>query len=314
MNHRSLAMNVLLSLFFVGKGDLAASDIFPDFAIEAFPKPLTEFAEYAVDLTLKNPVEARTRFDFENVSVSLPSGENIKERMKNVADVSLILKENRFYEFLWLDGEDPIAGVSFPASFDLINNTDQVKSYEKLKDGLISLTQMGRVKTETKGITDIIKENVETENGTEFYLGNFNRDTFRDKDTHLPVWSVLMPAESMANLFIADPLPADPELELSLINYEGKEETVKIFMSQLRKVMEDLGCVSYFGISEIENQQPGEGVVIYHNPLFAYIHKITVDITEEAFKDVDAKIKGTLLPYIKLHNVKNLWGEKIIEK
>ena len=157
--------------------------------------------------------------------------------------------------------------------------------------------------------------NVVCRGGDEFYLGHLTCSSWIDaRDAHA-VWCPELAAESVSNLFCLDGMP-DRKVSLTVESYDRVESTLTTTTASLRYILGKAdGCDVYVGIDTIDADAALlEAVVVFHNPALAFIHKLdlTVD-TASLFEEEQGEeppLKARLTPYIKLHNLLDLWGEK----
>jgi len=281
------------------------------------PPVLSDFVERYVYERINNDAnesETLRRMDFDEVSSTFKMNNSSISRLAKADGICFSLERGKTYTVQWMSGESIIGQLTFPASFNLIMFTNQVKScadlVNRIKDAAknsckYEVSFVGVVPEKTKRPFKRI--------GNTFYLQHLNSDTYHDSISGHPIWTQEYPSESLANLFVHDRDVADVKAKIEVVAYDGKNTSIVVPVYMLRRFMKELNCDSYFGISELDIKNGKvEALVAYHNPDLAYIHRleITAKFSELWEADSDAYLEIRLTPYIKLHNLTNLWGDK----
>lgn len=124
-----------------------------------------------------------------------------------------------------------------------------------------------------------------------------------------PVWSAEYPPESLANLFV---YPSDAYgrvmIEVKFVKHEyGESETVEMPLNTLLGVAEEQGCVTFWGLDNIDDAGAFEGALFLVNQPQGYDHVIRVKGTLD-----DAMNQGTLHStaglFIPTNNVDNMFA------
>lgn len=285
--------------------------LFPDSLQSAVPEPISVFAEkYVGRIADMEAKERARRLDFDEVTLSFPLHEESFARMQSANKILMTLVDGKYYNIQWFKDADELASMSFPASYNLIYFTNQDESFQSLRQAILEAVNNPENITEYVGTTEYNPINVVQKSGEIFYLGNLTTDTYIDIISKKPVWGKEHPKESLANLFIAEGHLAPAMVDLSLESYDKEVFNITIPLSALNNVLKAEGNRAYFGISDEADDGSIEAVVLYHNPLFAYTHSLKVVYDSEQQHREIPTLKIKMLPYIKLHNLKNLWSEK----
>lgn len=257
---------------------------------------------------------AKRRMEFDEVKCSFPIDVSFFGLLKAADGLSVVIDEAKVYNISWVSNGSNIGEMSFPASFDLLLFTNQVDSFKDL---------IARLKARSSGRSAVKRAFVGHEpasgssayrrNRASFYLGHLDSNTYHDSITGRPIWTRIYPGESLANLFVYEKPVADVMALVEVVDYTGDRTKVELPVCELRTVMEEMECEPYFGVSEM-NEADGEieALVVYHNPDLQYLHKMEVKANSSELWETDGKprIHIKMHPYIKLHNLTNLWGDK----
>lgn len=258
--------------------------------------------------------EAQRKMNFDEVKCTFPLQNAELEKLKTADGLSVIIDKGKVYTVSWYSGENLIGEITFPVSYNLITFTDKIKSYNDLVARLRQSTKRSNSSVPTFVGTEPASNSATFKHqGAEFYLGHLEANTYLDSITGRPLWTAQYPAESLANLFVYERPVADVTATVATVAYNGKSEDIDIPLHKLREIMNETGCSPYFGVSEINNKTGEiEALVVYHNPDLAYLHKMEVTLNPNNVWGKDGKpyIHIRLMPYIKLHNLTNLWGER----
>lgn len=299
------------------KSQVAGNVVFTDELRTMLPPVVADFVEkylYERVFLDKNEEETRRRMAFDEVSCSFPLKEASINQLQNADGLSVLLEQGKKYTITWSSDGENIGEISFPASFNLLLFTNQVESYKDLVSRLNyrannkSGVKINYVRHRSDSVSSAYRRN-----GTSFYLGHLESHTYHDSISGRPIWTREFPAESLANLFVFEKPVAEVTAIVEVLAYNGDKTSIHIPVQQLRELLEEMGCDPYFGVSEVK-EETGEidALVVYHNPDLQYLHKLEVkaDPSKVWQEDGVAMITIKLTPYIKLHNLKNLWGEK----
>lgn len=258
--------------------------------------------------------EAQRKMNFDEVRCSFPLQNAELEKLKTADGLSVLIDKGKVYTVSWYAGEDIIGEMTFPISYNLIAFTDQVKSYKDLVARMRHSAQSNDNSVPTFVGTEPAPSSASFKRqGAEFYLGHLEANTYLDSITGRPLWTAHYPAESLANLFVYERPVADVMVSVASVAYDGTTEEVEIPLHKLREIMNESGCSPYFGVSEIDPATGEiEALVVYHNADLAYLHKMEVSFNPDKVwgKEGIPHLSIRLMPYIKLHNLTNLWGER----
>ena len=262
----------------------------------------------------ENADAMKRRMAFDEVKCSFPMEVSYFERLKAADGLSVVIDDAKVYDISWSSNGTTIGDMSFPASFNLLLFTNQVDSFKDLIGRL-----QARASNRSAGKTAFVGHEPDSRSSAykrsraSFYLGHLDSNTYHDSITGRPIWTRIYPGESLANLFVYEKPVADVVAVVEVVAYSGEQTKVELPVYELRTVMEEMGCEPYFGVSEMtEPDGELEALVVYHNPDLQYLHKMEVraDRSELWETQGNPRIHIKMNPYIKLHNLTNLWGDK----
>lgn len=111
-------------------------------------------------------------------------------------------------------------------------------------------------------------------------------------------------SRSVSNLMLADDMPAEVTLTMKVNRYDYITDTLTV---PLRKFLNfcraEEGCTPYFALKSRKGTAM-EGVLICANRNGGFLHMLSVAVDEEVIEQGRGTVRGTLLPYIPLHNVR----------
>lgn len=317
MNSRFSQKSLLLCLLGIALSYQAmaqsntAFKLFPEVLMNSVPQELATFTENYVNRVIDmDRLERAKRLNFDEVEISFPLTPEGVQDLQEANQLSLDLIFGKYYKISWIKDNRELGSFSFPANYNLIKETDQDKSFQELKQKLSDLAHKGETqKIESISISDFNPQNIVTIDGETFYLGHLTSNTYIDILSHKPIWNSEFPAESLANLFVLGPKVSDPVVNLQMEGYDREIYEVELPFHTLYEVLNAEGNQPFYGVSEKSDDGSIESLVVFFNPLYAYIHSLTIVYTAQQTDKANPVIKAKLLPFIKLHNLKNLWSE-----
>ena len=277
--------------------------LFPDVLMNSVPQELISFTENYVNRVSKlDRRERAKRLNFDEVEISFPLTTEGIDVLQEANQLTLDLIFGKYYKISWIKDDHELGSFSFPANYNLIKETDQDKSFQELKQKFSELAnKIEAEKTESIAITEFNPNNVVTVDGETFYLGHLTSNTYIDILSHKPIWNSEFPAESLANLFILGPKVNNPMVNLEMEGYDKEIYSVELPFSSLYEVLNIDGNQPFYGVSEKSDDGTVESLVVFFNPLYAYIHSLTVVYQVQHANKDNPVIKIKLLPFIKLH-------------
>lgn len=285
--------------------------LFPDVLMNSVPQELITFTEnYVNQVSNMDSRERAKRLNYDEVEISFPLTTEGIQDLQEATQLSLDLIFGKYYKISWIKDDRELGSFSFPANYNLIKETDQDKSFQELKQKFSELANKSEPETfESISITDFNPKNVVTIEGDTFYLGHLTSNTYIDILSHKPIWNPQNPAESLANLFILGPKVSDPMVNLEMEGYDKELYRAELPFHSLYEVLNAEGNQPFYGVSEKSEDGTIESFVVFFNPLYAYIHSLTITYPSQQTNRDNTIMKVKLLPFIKLHNLKNLWSE-----
>ncbi len=314
------ALQIALSavLLLLCGGLAGARSLFPPTLEASIPSQFRDFVDRYVGEMISEHVPdgtAERRMKFDEVDISFPLTAEATELLPRATGVCFMMEMGRRYSIVWMQDSLEMGRISFPASFNLIRGTSQKESFNRLAN-VFAARHAAPLSANVRPTSQPDSLNIIRREGHEFYLGHLANHRWIDATGAHPVWSPEFPAESVANLFCIEGMP-DARVAMEMIDYRLERRAFDTSLSALREILGDKDrCEVFFGVSIMRDDAPMEAVVVFHNPELAYIHKLELEIDLPALFNAGASersapaIRAILHPYIKLHNLSDLWGEK----
>lgn len=281
----------------------------------ALPGPIRSFVNRYLSARIDEaaPDKSARRMDFDEVEVSFPLTDATCRTLADADGLAMSLHDGRRYSIVWTDDSIAVGTMSFPASYQLIFGISQVESFNALAAHLREKRHEAGA-SPRRVATRVDEHSMICRRGEDFYLGALSGDTYIDAVSALPVWCADFAAESLANLFLLDNMP-ETAVKLTMVDYAMDSLRVDTSTSSLRYLLAGAeGGTPYFGVSGSDSGS-GEihATVVYHNPLYAYVHLLEITARPDNLFDPKApRLRAVIHPYVKLHNLTSLWGEKLL--
>lgn len=261
-----------------------------------------------------NAAETKRRMDFDEVVCSFPLTPSSVTSLKDANGLSVFFEKGRKYGITWYAGEKEVGSMTFPASYNLIMFTDLQESSANLVARLKRLAaENAGAEVTTIGIAPEKVANPFMRRGAEFQLGHLAAHTYLDSVSGRPLWTAEYPSESLANAFVSPRAVAEVLADVEMKTFDGSTTIPAMPLHLLNDFFAIEGCTPYFGVADIDKATGKvEALVSLHNPELAYMHKLEVEADPAELWPANgkAKVKIVFTPFIKLHNLTNLWGDR----
>lgn len=270
--------------------------------------------------------------------LSLPNSEEKEDRIRRVKEDGFtilkgndhlikILPENAdfsidfnkgIYSASWSMGGKTMVECSFPAKVGLMK-IENKKSLELL------MIEKFRTQSalENRVIPTIAKTDVSKLPLSDFYIKNgdiFISPELSNKVVFLPteedsnVFKMVYdigkyPIETLSNIFMTGYSNENIDIELKITQYGYGYTNVFTDITKLYKIFSEEGCMPYWGVKEI-NGNMVQGLYLWKNDMGGYCHVVSMEVPLEALTS-NKKVKATLNCYVRLDNLKNLFGEEL---
>ena len=225
---------------------------------------------------------------------------------KNIIPFSNIINSKKFslyfedYQFLavWTFLDEKRFAVKFPADINLLKGMDKGYLEDELLLQMKSFVLSGSVVFPKHKFEDVrkIKNGLYVQKGETFGTDSFNSDIYLEKKggngEYIPVYSGKFQPESFSNLFIVN-LPSSITVNLTTMLYGNKKERIMLSLNEAQAFLSK-NNETFFGLQNNENQTM-EATIIYFNPIYRYIHMLTVEAATTALfgnsgKNINAKL------------------------
>lgn len=272
--------------------------LFSDVLRKEHPSPTYDFLErYLLELNLANGTE--NEIVLLQKPVYFIKG-NYRTALQIDSTYVFQIDEIEFHKYrtTWSKGGKVILQMVYDMDYQLLSGC----SISELEEGFIQ-----RLKRH-------IVENIDTlpERGTYMIAPNINNNLFIDH-TKPPcdssicrnyIFSSKQASRSIANLMLAEDLPVDVEIQLTFNRYDYKTDSLTVPICSLLNFCRSVEkCTPYFAIKHYKGSDY-EGLLLFANRNSGYMHMLTVTINKEILENTTGVIKGKILVYIPLHNVK----------
>ncbi len=308
-------LHIVVTLFMLlGAASAAAveREFFSPQTRMALPAPIRSFVNRYLSERIEGAAaDNARRMEFDEVEVTFPLTEETAAELLGADGLSMSLHDGKRYSIVWMRDSIAAGAMSFPASYSLIHGTSQNESFKSLAGKLCSNVREagGKVRPVAEKVDSL---SVRCRPGEEFILGHMTSDTYIDAVSALPIWSAEQVEESLANLFELDNMP-EVSIDLTMISYGLDSLKIVSTSSSLAYLLgSSEGCTPFFGIASKGDNGRIDATIVYHNPLYAYLHLLEVTAEPEELFCEWPRLTATLRPYVKLHNLTSLWGEKML--
>jgi len=202
------------------------------------------------------------------------------------------------YRSTWSEGGNDVLQIVYDMDYQLLTGCN----IAELEDVFI------------KRLKRYVVEKIEPlpEKGTYIIAPNINNNLYieKSKNDKSPsedrnyIFDIRQATRSVANLMLAEDLGVDADLLLRINRYDYKTDTLNVpLWSYLNFCRVAEGCTPYFAIK----RQAGscfEGLLLFANRNAGFMHMLTVTIDKDVIEQKKGMVKGRMIVYIPLHNVK----------
>lgn len=111
-------------------------------------------------------------------------------------------------------------------------------------------------------------------------------------------------SRSVANMMLAEDLPVDVDLKITVNRYDYITDVVTVPLHRyLNFCRTEEGCTAYFGLKDVKDDV-ATGILLFVNSSGGFMHMLSVTVDRKVIEKAKGTVNATLLPYIPLHNVK----------
>lgn len=218
---------------------------------------------------------------------------------------------NKFYVSFIFDKEN-LLELIFPTSRELIFGLDK-KEFDQEVSSLLSKNTDDNNYNKTQSVVDgsllsKYKNSIYVKKGTMFYSNKLSNDAYYAKEKgniYYPVIDSKFPLESLSNILLGL-TTQNPKIHVKHHMYGNFTPDYSIRLNKILNCFND-GFNLYTGAQKLDNNQI-QGVLVFHNHIYNYIHMLIVKIEDEtAIDNIDNIIlNANFYSNIPQHNIKNL--------
>jgi hypothetical protein len=194
------------------------------------------------------------------------------------------------YEVTWSAGEECVLRIGFDMDWQLMSGCslpELEKNFEKCV-----------VRHQLKPVVPL------PEKGTYILIPQMNNDIYLEDDSAGYVFSSKQMSRTVSNLMLVEELQEGYTIDITFNRYDYVTDTLSLPLRQfVNYCRAEEGCVPYFAIKSADDENYS-GLLLMANPNKGYMHMLTVAFTKSAVDERGGALKGRLIAYIPMHNVK----------
>ena len=215
---------------------------------------------------------------------------------------------DRYYEVKWEKNQLPFITVVFPAQYDLLLGMKQEEAQQRFKELLKDSCQR-KVKPEMPNSFCLTKDSILKYQSERFELEDMTNAVYYYPNDSIPVYNTDHLDYSAANLFLRHIAETDHRLFVEQSVYGMKSINYFITLNQWLNYCSEWNLKLFFGVEEYR-EDGLLAIVIAQSREFGFNHLLSVVIPDKFIKDKDCIMKARLVPYIPIHNVKELFSKE----
>lgn len=243
-----------------------------------------------------------------------------KQRLLSVfktPSISIDITTNQRRQVItWKNKKNVVCSVSFPLIYELLSGTDLAECQNNLLRDLKELPQLSTIQTSEKEIPQLEKlfdPNYYVARGNQFMVEQLNSNMYYkqvgDEEYEL-IFSKHHSAESLANLFTSGQIDNTITLDLKLIMYDFKTQTVKVSLLAMLQYFKSRDCKTYYGvINKDENNITSE--ILFANQDEGYCHIIRLQSDNQSVANRSGIMYGRMNCYIPTSKIRMLFKDKV---
>lgn len=285
---------------------------------EGFGIPVCNFIErYCLELSI--PVEPKfsmkERLSIDEVSVS--NGIlNPEELYRLCADTTLFINlqcTGGSYSMGWRRDKTWLQSLSFPVEYDLLIGTDMDERERRLPEELLRHTAKPTPDgaPDKKELTKAWQDDYYTLHGGTYILPSLSANQYFEKSADgkfRPIYSLVYPIESLANIFTSCNVEHDYMLDIRMRKYGLKTDTLSVPLKAWICYCQSTGCKPYFGIIKLDSISAVCELVM-HNEQLGYNHIMNLEFPMAAFEKRKGRVSARLNSYVTASRIKNLFDD-----
>jgi len=217
------------------------------------------------------------------------------------------------YTVHWMKGDEERFAINFPIDYDLLAGTDMEERERRLlpevaqwsaEPRMAEVPDSARLKTTWQGRYFILP-------GEKFYLPQINSDSYYERDERDSLrllCNTRLMKESVANLLTTGQVENDYDLEIRMVKYGFKYDTLQVRLNQWINYCLDHGCKPYFGLID-ETDGVAKCELIMWNPDMGYLHSMRVVFDMLTLSERKGLVQARLNAFVEISKVQYLFDE-----
>lgn len=270
-----------------------------------------KFAEnYFNRLLSITPQERLWRMAADNVKIETGKLENL-DLINSQTSLCVSMKGARGVLSVMND-DFPIISISFPMSYQLIRQKNQIELEEMLINDLKTFSARGTVLRDVD--SSHLKKTAPSlfvEKRNSYYIDAINNDLYyhENKKKKLAlVCSVDYLLESVSNLLLEENADCRFSFDMRVHQYGFKIDSLQLDLNNWIAYCKDSGCELFVGIKKISTKSVS-ATVFAVNHCFHYNHVVNVDFPITVLEDKKGMLKADAYIFIPTHNLSGLFEE-----
>lgn len=240
---------------------------------------------------------------------------NLKQSLREIKqDQSFIITtDNSKYAVTWLEDHRPILSISFPIQYELIWGMNKKEAESLFQEDLKGFLSKERALPAEEAPTELslIQDSCYRSEG-DFYgledITSYRYYTRGADHAYTLIYDRANPAESVANLFTANP---DPRIRIEITQrmYGGKRELFTAPLTDFLSFCRENGCEIFVGIERLEEYSVA-GTAIMVNRSLGYNHILYFNVDMRMWDHPGSyPVTAQLYAFVPMHNVSSLYGD-----
>lgn len=270
-----------------------------------------QFAEnYFNRLLSITPQERLWRMAADDVIIEAGKLENL-DLVNSQTSLYVSMKGARGFLSM-MNGDFPIIRISFPMSYQLIRQKNQIELEEMLiKD--LNTFPVSKAVPKDVDYSRLIRTapSLFIKKGNSYYLDAINNDLYYQEDTKKQlalVYSIDYLLESVSNLLLEENTDCRFSFDMKVHRYGFNTDSLQVDLNSWIAYCKDSGCELFVGIKK-RGTRSVNATVFAVNHCFHYNHVVNVDFPITSLEDKKGKLKADAYIYIPTHNLSGLFEE-----
>jgi hypothetical protein len=225
--------------------------------------------------------------------------------------------EGRGYTMSFLQQKKSLCRISFPIDYNLLMGVDMDERERRLPQELAQYNKPDAVNDnmfptpDPQQLRKAWNDNYYTLDGGHYLIGALSGNSYYEKDDSgqlRPIFSPLLPVESLANLLITGIVDGDYTMDVRLRKYGFKTEVLQTTPARWLAFCLAEGCKPYFGLIALDSDK-AECELLMHCPDKGFNHVMRLKVPLRVISEHKGAIEARLNAYVSASKIKNLFEE-----